>query len=90
MAEMPPAYEVRCEQASGVAAAWDTACAPADQGSVCEFDLQGEHWQCTQAGRPGVDFPYRYFCRGDTTANGRLALAFAVQVGQPGQEGTGS
>jgi hypothetical protein len=82
-------YEVGCSQAIGVATAWDKACAPADNGSVCEFDLQGEHWQCIQAGRAGVDFPYRYFCKGDRTVEGRLALAFAVQGGQPFQEGTG-
>jgi hypothetical protein len=80
-------YAVACGQATGVAAAWDAACTPGEQGSTCDFDSQGERWRCTQNGRPGIDFPFTYDCNGERTAKGRLALELFVQVGETPHEG---
>jgi hypothetical protein len=55
-------YYAACGRALAVATAWDSACDTGEDGSTCTADAAGKRWTCKQAGRPGVDSGYRYYC----------------------------
>src|SRR5689334_22170478 len=73
-------YAANCGSATAVAQGWDAACEPGEDQSTCGFDARGEHWNCQQFGRPGVDASYSYFCTGERTGGGRTAVTFAVRI----------